>query len=42
MRTGVFSIYEYQNVKDRANRMQSESALSIFAEAMPIFEAKLQ
>ena len=34
--------YEYQYVKDRANRMQSESSLSNFAEVQPIFEAKLQ
>ena len=32
----------YQQVKDRANRMQSESSLSNFAEVQPIFEAKLQ
>ena len=28
----------YQRVKDRASRMQSESLLSGFAEAQPIFE----
>ena len=32
----------YQRVKDRASRMQSESLLSGFAEAQPIFEATPQ
>ena len=42
MRTRVFSIYEYQYVKDRASRTQSESSLSNFAEAKSILEVKLQ
>ena len=34
--------YEYQYVKDRASRTQSESSLSNFAEAKSILEVKLQ